>query len=51
MMQGRARDAFIAALAAPLGDLADLLNAVVVGRNGGIVHPAPEGVDAAPDLA
>ena len=50
-MPGRARDAFIAALAAPLGDRADLLDAIVIGRDGGVVHPTPGGVDAAPDLA
>ena len=50
-MQRRARDAFIAALAAAPGDRADLLDALIVGRDGGVVHPAPGGANATPDLA
>ena len=44
-------DASIAALGAALGDLADLLDAVVVGGDPGVVFPAAPGAKAAPDLA
>ena len=50
-MPGRARDAFIATLAASLGDFLDLLDALVVGRDARVMHPASGGSDAAPNLA
>jgi hypothetical protein len=50
-MRGQAKNGFIAALAAPLGDRADLLDAIVVECDARVVHPATRGSDATPDLA